>query len=209
MFETSDGKVLTGIVIDRDESRVRIRDSQSKELLIPTADIEDEVEGRSIMPNGLTKFLTHDELLDLISFVSGLGKPGKYAVRTAPIIQRWQVLVNPPAELTSDVPHLEHLRQHVLAAPPEAWASAYAMFNGELPLSELRQGNEPKVVILRGEVEVTEAGPVEFDIASTEACRSGSTPSRSTLAARSFCRWTRAGTRSSSACRFPARSRRR
>lgn len=168
VFETSDGKVLTGIVIDRDESRVRIRDSQSKELLIPTADIEDEVEGRSIMPNGLTKFLTHDELLDLVAFVAGLGKPGTYAVRTAPIVQRWQVLANPPAELTSDVPHLEHLRQHVLAAPPEAWTSAYAMFNGELPLSELRQGDEPKVVILRGEVEVTEAGPVEFDIASTE-----------------------------------------
>lgn len=168
VFETSDGKVLTGIVIDRDESRVRIRDSQSKVLVIPTADIDDEVEGRSIMPNGLTKFLTHAELLDLIKFVSELGKPGTYAVRTAPIIQRWQVLAAPPAELTGDVPHLEHIRQHVLAAPPEAWTSAYAMFNGDLPLSELRQGDQPKVVILRGEVDVNEAGPIEFDLQSTE-----------------------------------------
>ena len=39
-----------------------------KTIIIPTADIEEETEGRSMMPQGLTKFLTHDELLDLIRF---------------------------------------------------------------------------------------------------------------------------------------------
>ena len=123
------------------------------------------------MPNGLTKFLTHDELLDLIKFVAELGKPGEYAPRVAPIVQRWQVLVAPPTELTADVPHLEHLRQHVLGASPQAWGSAYALFNGDLPLNELRAGDEPKVVILRGEVQVNEAGAVEFDIQSDATCQ--------------------------------------
>ncbi|MCY2967609.1 MAG: hypothetical protein NT069_28930, partial [Planctomycetota bacterium] len=106
VFELVSGKVLSGVVIDRDETRVRIRDAQGKVQVIPTADIEEESEGASMMPMGLTKFLTRDELLDLIRFVSELGKPGPYSVQTAPRIQRWQVLSNPPPELIDDVPHL-------------------------------------------------------------------------------------------------------
>jgi putative heme-binding domain-containing protein len=169
MFETVDGKVLTGIVIDRDESRVRIRDAQGKTLTIPTADIEEEVEGKSMMPTGLTKFLTRSELLDLIRFISELGKPGDYAVRADFTIQRWRVLARPPQELITEVPHLEHIRQHVLNSPAEAWGSAYATVRGLLPLSELRSAGRPTVVILRGELQVNDAGLVAFRVDSTEA----------------------------------------
>src|SRR5207253_884503 len=121
IFETTDGKVLTGIVIDRDESRVRFRDAQGKTIVLAAGDIEFEAEGKSMMPNGLTKFLTHSELLDLIRFISELGKPGPYAVQTVPTIQRWRVLQNPPQELTAEVPHLEHIRQLVLDSASDSW----------------------------------------------------------------------------------------
>lgn len=168
VFQTADGRVLTGIVIDRDDTRVRFRDALGKTQILATDDIEDEIEGKSMMPQGLTKFLTKSELLDLAKFVSELGKPGPYGIRTTPILQRYQKLIEPPAELTTDVPHLEHLRQHVLATPPEAWSSVYAKFNGALPLAELRQDNSPTVVILRGEVEVTEAGKIGGKITCSE-----------------------------------------
>jgi putative heme-binding domain-containing protein len=168
VFELSDGKVLSGVVIDRDETRIRIRDAQGKILVIPTADIEDETEGKSMMPQGLTKFLTRNELIDLIRFVSELGKPGDYAVQTTPRIQRWQVLANPPAELTAEVPHLDHIRQFVLGSPPESWTSVYGRVSGVLPLDELKKSNGPGVVILRGEFDVKNGGIVAFQIDNTE-----------------------------------------
>ena len=167
VFELDSGKVLSGVVLDRDETRVRIRDAQGKTVIIPTAEIEEESEGASMMPMGLTKFLTRDELLDLIRFVSELGKAGPFAVQTAPRLQRWQLLSNPPAELVTEVPHLEHIRQHVLGSSPEAWSGVYARVNGTYPLSDLRKQPGTQVVILRGEVQVNEPGPLAFDIQTT------------------------------------------
>jgi putative heme-binding domain-containing protein len=168
MFELSDGKVLSGVVVDRDDTKVRIRDAQGKLVIIPKADIEEETAGVSMMPQGMTKFLTHDELLDLIRFVSELGKPGEYAVQTTPRIQRWQLLASPAKELISEVPHLDHLRQYVTGLGPEAWSSVYGRVSGILPLEELRQADKPTVVILRGEFDVKEAGVVAFHLENTE-----------------------------------------
>jgi hypothetical protein len=120
------------------------------------------------MPQGLTKFLTRNELIDLIRFVSELGKPGDYAVQTTPRLQRWQVLANPPAELTAEVPHLDHIRQFVLGSAPESWTTVYGRVSGVLPLEELRKSNGPAVVILRGEFDVKNGGLVAFQIDNTE-----------------------------------------
>lgn len=169
VVETNDGKVLTGIVIDRDESRVRVRDARGETHIVPVADIEDEAAGVSMMPPGLTRFLTHGELLDLIRFVAELGRPGAFAVRSTPIIQRWQVLVQPPPELTAEVPHLEHLRQLVLGSEPNAWRSLYAKVSGNLPLDELQIANKPTVVILRGELQVSEPGKISVVVQTTES----------------------------------------
>jgi putative heme-binding domain-containing protein len=169
VFELSSGKVLTGIVIDRDDVRVNVRDVNGQTISIPTADIDDEAEGRSLMPQGLTMFLTRSELIDLARFVSELGKPGPYAVQQAKRIQRWRVLRSPADEVVNEVPHVENLRQFVFGAPAEQWLPAYGKVNGTLPLSEIAAaadwaapGEQPRVLILQGEISVSEEGPVRF-----------------------------------------------
>lgn len=168
VFALDSGKVVTGVVIDRDDVRVNVRDSSGTVITIPTADIEEEAEGKSLMPQGLTKFLTRDELLDLAKFVSELGKPGPYAVYQGKTIQRWRKLNDPPQEIVMEVPHLEHFRQHVLGAEPTAWVPFYAMVGGTLPLQDLRAGNDPTVVFLKGEFEVRTAGKIAVAVKSTE-----------------------------------------
>lgn len=160
VFILADGQVLTGVVIDRDDVRVHVRDANGQQLTIPVADIDEESEGPSLMPQGLTKFLTRDELLDLARFVSELGKPGPYGILQAKTLQRWRVLRQPPAELTQDIPHLEHLRQFVYGAEPTHWEAAYGMVSGYLPLDELRSLASQNVLILRGEIEVSQAGKI-------------------------------------------------
>lgn len=168
VFELSSGKVLTGVVIDRDDVRVNIRDVTGNTVTIPTADIEDEVEGRSLMPQGLTKFLTREELIDLARFVSELGKPGPYALNSGKTMQRWRLMTEPAAELTSSVPHLEHVRELILGSSPTVWTPVYSQVAGILPLTELRDGSESSVIILKGEVQVRTAGDVHFHLECTE-----------------------------------------
>ncbi len=168
VFLLDDGKVLNGVVVDRDDNRVLIRDSQGKTVTVSTADIEAEKEGKSQMPQGLTKFLTQDEVIDLAKFISELGKPGPYAIRKNPNMQRWQVMKDPPAELTSDIPHLENIRELVLNSPREQWSSVYGQVSGALPLAELRVGDAPVVLILKSEVQVNDAGKLAFELKTTE-----------------------------------------
>jgi len=171
IFVLSTGKILTGVVVDRDEVRVNMRDASGAIVKIPTADIDEEIEGKSLMPQGLTKFLTRDELIDLARFISELGKPGPYAVNQSRTIQRWRVLRQPPAELTSEVPHLEHLRQFVFGSQPGDWDPVYGRVAGVLPLDELRAGDKPVVLILQGEINVSAAGPVTVLVNSTETAQ--------------------------------------
>jgi hypothetical protein len=163
---TTQGQIVTGIQVDRDEQKLRLRDATGKLVVIPADEIDQESEGRSLMPQGLTKFLTQQEFLDLACFISQLGKPGPYALRKSPGIQRWRVLKGPGAELTGEVPNVEILREHVLDTPPEAWTTAYAMVAGDLPLTELTR-ERPAILYLQGELEVTQPGAVALDIACT------------------------------------------
>jgi putative heme-binding domain-containing protein len=169
MFQTVDGEVITGIVVDRNDQRVNLRDASGKSVTLAAEDIAAEKEGKSLMPQGITKFLSHEELLDLAKFVSELGKPGPYAIPKVPAIQRWRVLREPAAELLADPTNVELLRVHLLAAPADAWSVAYGMVNGTLPLAELRSSDGPALLYLQGEVNVTTGGEVQFRVQSTEA----------------------------------------
>ncbi len=162
VFTTADGRTITGIVIDRDDQRVNLRDATGALVTLPTADIDEEEEGKSLMPQGLTKFLTRDELIDLVKFISELGRPGPYAIRSVPTVQRWRVLRHLPAELQGDVPNVEIFREFVLDTPPEAWQSAYGKAQGDLPLSEL--GKPGQTLFLQGELKVVEPGEIEIAV---------------------------------------------
>jgi hypothetical protein len=168
LFFLQDGTTVTGIVVDRDDVRVLVRDARGEVLTVPVADIEEEAEGQSLMPQGLTRFLTRDELLDLARFVSELGKPGAYAVQTDKTIQRWRVLRSPAKELVDDVPHLENVRQLILGSDPADWDAAYGKVNGYLPLSEVKSNPAMEVLILQGEIAVSTGGTVAIQIESTE-----------------------------------------
>jgi putative heme-binding domain-containing protein len=160
-FITSGGMIHQGIVVDRDDNRVIVKDATGQKITIPTADIDEESEGRSLMPKGLASFLTHVEFLDLARFIGELGKPGPYAVRSQPTIQRWRYLKETPAELADQVPDAQAFARHVLGADPSQWLPAYGCVAGGLPLGELTTDGR-KVLYLRGEIDITAPGEVEI-----------------------------------------------
>ena len=164
---TSDGEVVTGIVIDRNDERVRLKDASGKVITVAIDDIESEKDGPSLMPQGLTKFLTHDEFLDLARFVTELGRPGPYAIRTAPTIQRWRLLKSPSSEISSEVPNVEHFRQYVLERPADAWLPLYGTARGPLPLADVAAALKPNTVAyLQGEIDVSQGGDLQIEVKS-------------------------------------------
>ncbi|MCC9604376.1 hypothetical protein LOC68_00615 [Blastopirellula sp. JC732] len=167
---TIDGKVFTGIVSEEDDDRIIMKQASGQMAVIPVDDIEDEKEGGSLMPKGLAKFLTHDEFLDLSRFIAELGKPGEYAIRTQPTIQRWSVLRETPTDLVEAVPTIGQLEEEIIQAPEDAWFPVYGMTAGALPLAELESEERP-VFYLQAEVEVVVGGKVQVGLNETTGVR--------------------------------------
>ena len=157
---TSDGLAVQGIVADRTADTLVLKDADGKLNEIPLSDIEDEIEGKSLMPKGLVKFMTHDELVDLVRFLAALGKPGEYAIRSAPRMQRWRLLADVSPELNADVPNEAVFEDQVLLGG--TWRPAYAHVNGEMPLDEFAVRSGQQVQYVQGELNVSAAGTVGF-----------------------------------------------
>jgi hypothetical protein len=102
----------------------------------------------------------------LAKFISELGKPGPYAVRTRQTMQRWRVLREPAEHLVREVPNIEILREGVVNQPEDAWLPAFGKVGGALPLEELRQATGQRVLYLQGSVEVKQPGPIQVQITS-------------------------------------------
>ncbi len=155
---TGDGLVVKGVKVDRDDTRLVLRDEKGKEIVIADEDIEAESEGKSLMPEGLHQLLTQDELVDLVAFLSALGKPGDYVVNNRPTIQRYEVVAD--AKQVSRLSTLPEggLEGELAKLDAPSWQSIYASVNGNLPLDLVPVKGSP--LVLRGSINVVVPGTV-------------------------------------------------
>jgi putative heme-binding domain-containing protein len=71
LCRTGEGRVVTGLVIKRDESGVVLRDAQNKEVVLVAAEIEQlQPSRRSLMPDGQMAGLTAQEAADLLEYLA-------------------------------------------------------------------------------------------------------------------------------------------
>jgi len=146
---TKSGDILSGVRVRQDARELVLRDAVRDEIVIPADKIELKKEIGSIMPAGLADLLTDAEFLDLVRFLSELGKPGPYAVIAAPVVRRWRALdpagVAVPAYST------------VSGVLPAEWPSATCEINVVTPgLIRLRFNS------LRGLTLSVDGAPVEI-----------------------------------------------
>ena len=171
IVQTSEGQVFQGIVTDKDDQRIVLKEATGTPRVVPVASIEDQKPGGSLMPKGLANLMTHAEFVDLVRFLSELGKPGPYAIRTTPTIQRWKVLKPVSEALLASIPDKDLFRDQVLKAEPDRWTRSYAKVAGSLPLDELTSQSGGKVLYLQGEINVSNAGPIRVQLDSAEGVR--------------------------------------
>jgi putative heme-binding domain-containing protein len=161
---TKTGDVYSGIKVKQDDKQMVVRDAQH-ESVIPLDQIRKQREGGSLMPTGLADALTHAEFIDLVRFLSELGKPGPYGTDAKAVMRRWRVLDPAAADaLAADL--------SPLASPGGAaslkWFPAYSLVSGTLPADALGAGAGKSAAFARCEVDVTAPGLVGLHVESPQ-----------------------------------------
>jgi putative heme-binding domain-containing protein len=156
---TKKGDVHSGIKVKQGDGRMVVRDAQ-REVVIPLDQVRKEREGGSLMPMGLSDALTRQEFVDLVRFMSELGRPGPYGPETVPVVRRWRVL--DPAGAQSLAADPSPLASPV-AAPSLKWTGAYALVNGVLPPDSLFPAGTT-TAFARCEVDVTAGGKIALRV---------------------------------------------
>jgi putative heme-binding domain-containing protein len=162
-----DGRIVTGIKLREAAGTLVLRDADDREVSLPLASIDEQKPAGSLMPAGLTETFTESELLDLVRFLSELGKIGPYAVSKERLMRRWQVL-----EMNGEA--IQALRRTSLdaaiAEPSLSWSPAYSMVSGVLPLEAIPAAapvtnqffDVPALSVARSQVDVSTGGAIEL-----------------------------------------------
>jgi hypothetical protein len=140
-----------------------VRDAQH-ENVIPLDQVRRQREGGSLMPTGLADALTKAEFIDLVRFLSELGKPGPYGADAKAVVRRWRVADTASADaLAAD--------SSLLASPGAPatlkWFPAYSLVSGTLPADALGAGGK-SAAFVQCEIDVTAAGTVGLHVESPQ-----------------------------------------
>jgi len=73
LLETKDGRVLTGLIVEKSPREVVLKDAQGKTIRVSNAEVEQLVpQSRSLMPELLLRDLTAQQVADLLEFMASL-----------------------------------------------------------------------------------------------------------------------------------------
>ncbi|MDF1711758.1 MAG: HEAT repeat domain-containing protein [Akkermansiaceae bacterium] len=136
LVSEKNGNAHTGGLVSESDTEVVLRDYAGKMNRIARADIKNiTISPVSMMPPGLTAGLREDQFVDLVRFLSELGKDGDFKVSAKPIIRDWKVLQPHPRTVDG----MGHYGTAVFAERFEGyqWQPYGSKVGGELVPSEL------------------------------------------------------------------------
>ena len=161
MVSTKDGGIHSGFLVREDGREVLLRDAAGKTESIPAADVaKKENVPVSLMPPGLTATLRRDEFVDLVRFLSELGKEGAYKVQEDGTLRRWRT-AQPVPDMWRWM-NLKGNRGFAEAHEELTWIPLYSHVDGTVPGEEatlIKVGNNEWRAI-EAEVDVSAAGKI-------------------------------------------------
>jgi putative heme-binding domain-containing protein len=172
--DMKDGRLFTGIKVRQTDTELILRTAEDKEIALVRKNIDETKPGPSLMPDGLTDPLTRGELVDLVRFLSELGKVGPYSISKARLVRRWRALT--PTAAVKDLLCRDGLAASTSDDPALTWEPAYTTVAGALPVNELGRiefrkpsGQEAvPVAVVRCQLDVSTGGPVRLKLNSTK-----------------------------------------
>ena len=166
---TVDGLVLTGIIVGSDNNEVILRDARNKLVRIPKDDIEFQKPGKSLMPEGLVDRLTQQEQVDLIKFLTQLGRPGNYDASKGGVARVYEVFTGTQR---ADDGNIQELMSETQA---DQWVPFLSRVNGSVAGVQLARkakvdrAKESVGVYLKTDIEVATDGDVTLSANGADA----------------------------------------
>ena len=167
IVQTKDGNILTGLLVHDDKDELVIRDQEDATQTIRKENVESRsTSSVSMMPVGLTRSLRRDQILDLVRFLSELGKEGPWKVPVAQFVRRWRALEN-AGELAQDL-LTDTGDPGKIEDPDLTWRPQYSTVAGDLPLDDLPLiSSGATLSVLRFDIDVTTPGAVTLSFNET------------------------------------------
>jgi len=91
LIATADGQEHNGMIVRETENEVVLRNAANQEVSIAAKSIARRSSVGSLMPAGLLDSLLPEERLDLVKFLSLLGKPGEYDAARGGVARAWKL----------------------------------------------------------------------------------------------------------------------
>ena len=169
IISTKSGQVFSGGLVKDSPTEVVLRDPANQLQTVPKTDIaSQQMSPVSMMPAGLTASLREDEFVDLVRFLSELGREGDFKISPKRFVRVWQTM---GAMEQAAVDHVRHVGLHVLNEDSYTlpWEPRTSLVSGELPLEEIQTAQRmypwhPKIARFR--LQQVEAGAVKLKLSS-------------------------------------------
>ncbi|QDT08303.1 PVC-type heme-binding CxxCH protein [Planctomycetes bacterium K23_9] len=161
---TEDGQTISGIEVESTDDELVIRDANNKLVRVPQDDIVAEKAGKSLMPNGVVDRLTMAEQVDLLKFLSQLGKPGDFDASKGGVGRVYEIFAG-----THRIEQ-QGAERIISGEVKEGWMPLKSRVNGDVPGATLAKMTEqPRHislvnVYLRTTVDVASDGGVTIDV---------------------------------------------
>ena len=169
-LETKDGQSLTGTLARETPEEVVLRNAAGAEVSVAKQTIQSRQNGSiSLMPGGLFDTLASQERLDLISFLSRLGKPGEFDASKGGVARRWRIYT------LTHTDQQNGLGNSMWEKPlgERMWHPAFTLVNGKLTRRVLEEATKRDAwvgtldIYAATELLTVKAGPVKLNLDAT------------------------------------------
>ncbi len=132
-----DGSVVSGGLVTDGAEELTIRDPANQIIKVAKSAVaSSQMSPVSMMPAGLTASLREDEFVDLVRFLSELGREGNYKTQPNRYVRTWKVMGKMDQK---DNDHVRHVGSFALndEAYSYPWQMMFSKVNGDLLLADL------------------------------------------------------------------------
>ncbi|MFN0068907.1 MAG: hypothetical protein ACKVYV_14875, partial [Limisphaerales bacterium] len=167
VIETKDGLEFSGTPARETPEEIVLRNAANQEVVIAKNNIARREQGAlSLMPAGLLDPLPEQDALDLVAFLSRLGKPGDFDASRGGVARSWRLAqtVHTDAQAGNEL--------WPLTAPwtDRRWTATTSLVRGTLPRAVIAEATQAQfwtgklALYAATEVTVSQAGPVSFTL---------------------------------------------
>jgi len=135
LVENKDYELFSGIKVSETDTELVLRSATNPEIRIPLDTIETRDDGGSLMPSGLVDGLLENEFVDLVRYLSELGRTKDFSAGTGRHARVWRAL----ADTQAAEDYLYETKPEAALKPHETltWDTAFSYVPGHLPLNEV------------------------------------------------------------------------